>query len=69
MVIAGLARAAASALHDVAQVLLWCADVFTSAARLVLRGSSACQDWAREWDPRRWDRDQDPRSDTRERRP
>lgn len=35
----------------------------------ILWGARVCLDRAREWDPRLWDRDHDPRSDTRERRP
>ncbi|MHB2205031.1 hypothetical protein [Methylobacterium sp. CM6257] len=69
IIAATLARGLASALHDIAQGLLWIADIFTAGARAVLRASRTCQDRAREWDPRLWDRDHDPRSDTRERRP
>ena len=69
VVAAAILKAIADALHSLADALLWCADALTGGARLVLRCSSLCLDRAREWDPRLWDRDRDPRSDTRERRP
>ncbi|MGW9822265.1 hypothetical protein ACUXK4_004860 [Methylorubrum extorquens] len=35
----------------------------------ILDGSGWCGNRAREWEPRLWDRDEDPRSDAEERRP
>ena len=66
---ATILRAIAHMLQGIADGLLWLADLLTSGARPILRCSRLCLDRAREWDPRLWDRDQDPRTDTRERRP
>lgn len=59
------ARCADQALQLIALPFLligWCATP-------ILWAAAWCRDWAREWDPRRWDRDQDPRSDHRSRWP
>ncbi|WP_342106324.1 hypothetical protein [Methylobacterium sp. SI9] len=66
---AAVLRAVAHALQSTADGLLWGADLLTTGARPVLRLSRLCMERAREWDPRLWDRDHDPRSDTRDRRP
>ncbi|GJE26256.1 hypothetical protein [Methylobacterium organophilum] len=47
-----LLRIAASALRCIAMPLLWIGWLATP----VLWGSSWCEDKAREWDPRIWDR-------------
>lgn len=49
-------------LLDLAAGTAWC-------GRAVLSGARWCGDRAREWEPRLWDRDEDPRSDAEERRP
>ncbi|GJE54548.1 hypothetical protein [Methylobacterium thuringiense] len=65
MISAIIARLTASALRGAAVVLLWIGDFATP----VLAASRFCDDRAREWDPRLWDRNEDDRTDTRERRP
>ena len=56
---------AASAARGLSIVCMSVADLSTP----ILEFSAACERAAREWDPRLWDRDHDPRSDNRERRP
>lgn len=41
----------------------------TRSALRDLAHADWCEDRAREWQPRLWDRDEDPRDDARERRP
>lgn len=65
MIAARAAMLAADILRGLAAVLLW---IGTQAAA-VLFASRRCEDRAREWDPRLWQRNGDPRSDNRERRP
>ena len=59
------ARAAASALRGLAIPLL----IVGSWATPLLLLSRRCEDAAREWNPRLWDRDHDPRTEQEERRP
>lgn len=66
---AAVLRAIAHFLQGITDGLFWVIDMLTAGAKLTLRCSRWCMDRAREWDPRLWDRDQDPRSDNRERRP
>ena len=66
---AAILRTIAHLLQGIADGMLWFVDVLTAVIRVTLRASRSCMDRAREWDPRLWDRDHDPRSDTRERRP
>ncbi|MCP1550675.1 MULTISPECIES: hypothetical protein [Methylorubrum] len=47
---------------EIGAAVVWCGRMVLSAARW-------CGDRAREWEPRLWDRDEDPRSDAEERRP
>ncbi|SFM91386.1 hypothetical protein [Methylobacterium pseudosasicola] len=66
---AAILRAIAHLLQHIADSMIWFGSAVIDGAASVLRVSRSCMDRAREWDPRLWDRDHDPRSDTRERRP
>ncbi|MHC2108907.1 hypothetical protein [Methylobacterium sp. CM6246] len=66
---AAILRALAHLLQHIADGLFWLGSNVVDGAAAVLRVSRSCMHRAREWDPRLWDRDQDPGSDNRERRP
>ena len=66
---AAILRAIAHLLQHLADGMFWLGSAVIDGAAAVLRVSRSCLDRAREWDPRLWDRDHDPRSDTRDRRP
>lgn len=54
---------AASALRGLSTALLWAGALATP----VLHAARECESAAREWDPRLWDRDHDPRSENEDR--
>ncbi|GEP06446.1 hypothetical protein [Methylobacterium oxalidis] len=65
MIAAGAALVLASGLRKTAIGLLYLGTL----AEPLLRASRWLEDRAREWNPRLWSRDEDPRNDIRERRP
>lgn len=65
MIVSGFAKLSADALRGLAALLLWFGDLATP----VLFAARWCEDRAREWNPRLWERNGDLRSDNRERRP
>ena len=66
---AAILRAIAHLLQHLADGMFWLGSALVDGSATVLRVSRSSLDRAREWDPRLWDRDHDPRSDTRDRRP
>lgn len=60
---------AQTALQALGDLVLDLAAGVARCGQAVLAGARWCGDRAREWEPRLWDRDEDPRSDAEERRP
>ncbi|AWN35757.1 hypothetical protein [Methylobacterium radiodurans] len=62
-------RILSAALRGLAAPFMGAAWLLVQITKPILWCSRQCLERAREWDPRLWERDGDPRSDNRERRP